>query len=145
MKKYIMFLFLAITPLVSGCSDPYDYVGCPEEISVTVQMAEQPVFSWDPACSASRFEVQTYNPSNIIIPGYEYVGRMMWSLEARDGAPVTNPSIFPPLTYSVRPDDIDQPTPAIPLERGGRYRVLVTASIDYERSVVGRAIFIYAP
>ena len=145
MKKYIIFLFLAVTPLVSGCSDPYDYVGCPEEISVTVQMAEQPVFSWEPACSVYEFEVQTFSPSAVTIVGYDYVGRTVWSLEARDGAPVTNPAIFPPLTYSVRPDDVDQPRPAVPLERGGRYRVWVTASIDFERRVVGRAEFIYTP
>lgn len=145
MKKYIIFLFLAVAPLVSGCSHPYDWVECPDEVSVTVQMADQPVFSWDPACSADKFVVQALSPS-ALNPSV-FFGHNVWRLETRNDAPVLNPTIFPPLTYSVKPDDVDQPTPAIPLERGGRYRVLVTAYLQehHRYEVVGRAEFIYAP
>jgi hypothetical protein len=139
MKKYIMLLFSAATLLVTGC----DYTGyggfaCPDEVSVTVQMEAQPVFSWDPACSAYIFEIFALSPEG-------FIGHTVWELEARDGAPSINPPILPPLTYSVKPEDIDQPTPAIPLEKGRRYRVWVTSSINYKREVVGKTEFIYTP
>jgi hypothetical protein len=139
MKKHIIFLFLAVAPLVSGCSPDYDWIVCPEEVSVTVQMENQPVFSWDPECGALEFEVFVLHPGGVLR------SRTVWELEARDGAPSINPAMFPPLTYSVKPEDIDQPTPAIPLKRGERYGVWVTSSIEFRRVLVGRTEFTYDP
>jgi hypothetical protein len=45
----------------------------------------------------------------------------MWALAKGE----FGPPIIPPLTYSVKPEDIDQPTPAIPLEKGERYGVCI--------------------
>lgn len=140
MKKYTVFLLSAATLLVAGCDDT-DYGGfaCPDEASVTVKMQDQPVFSWDPACWAENFQV-------FALSSEAFIGHTVWELEVRDGAPSINPPILPPLTYSVKPDDIDQPTPAIPLERGRRYRVRVIGMLErYERGTVGRTEFIYTP
>ena len=137
MKKHVIIQMLAVLLLSGGCDNflrSYDHIYCPESVTATVQMANQPVISWDPACHAVFFGIYPLSPDGA-------QGPPVWELQH----PNPGPDLYPPLTYSVKPKDIDQPTPALPLEVGRRYQVLVKLLLAPYSTRILRTEFIYAP
>jgi len=142
MRILIASLFLITTIIVYGCADETNLGpgNCPNDVSLSVQLGETPVFSWQPACEADGFIVSKYF---ISASGLEAV-TAVWSIQA-DTIPFP-----PPLTYGVAPMGVPEDVPAEPLEEGKKYRVWLTRNATSDPGFahfdpIAKIDFIYVP
>lgn len=146
MKAYGRFLLSAVAFLVCACGSPGMSSNCPDNVSIKVQMGEQPIFSWEPACNPDRFAVSIKTGVYIVGHGDAIAA---WEIE-EDARPIS-----PPITYGVNPAGVVEIITADPLEeeKGYRAEVLVYSEDSLTRpewdpqrfDSVGEAEFIYAP
>ena len=120
MKFFLISLATVTMIIFCGCEDPIGPGNCPNHVDVTVQIKEQPIFSWSPSCEADNIIVY-YNQEltsglNVLDP--------VWSIEGKENG------ISPPIIYGINPEGTIESIPAIQLIAGEKYTLKVIRKIE---------------
>jgi len=134
LKKY-MFLFAII--ILNGCEDPNGPGNCPNSVSVTVQITDPPVFSWNPPCEADGIIVYHH----VISTSGMEVKSPVWSINT------TETPISSPVTYGINPPGITLIVAPLDLIEGELYSINVIRNLDGIATFdfIGGMEFVYNP
>ena len=136
--KNLIWILAVVSLFICGCETPRGPGDCPSRVSLTVQIKEQPIFSWDPPCDVDGFIVYRHAVS---VSGINYLD-VIWAGDITQDNPIS-----PPLLYGVNPAGVDITVPAVQLIEGDKYKVKVLRYINEMPGfdVIGETDFIYAP
>jgi hypothetical protein len=132
--KVIVIGLVLVALFVYGCETPSGPGNCPNEVSIRVQIEENPIFFWDPPCEVDMLTVYHHVISVTGIPTLDPV----WTLQA-GSLPIATP-----ITYGIKPEGATE-TSAKPLIEGDEYRVridrYITEMPGFDK--IGEVDFVY--